>query len=156
MARVSTQINKKHAQLVRWAEELAQLVKESHMSELRLEQGNQSLRIRRSTDEFGPAPTPPAGSESPRAAASRPDSSNEDFGIPVSSRFVGVFRSQHPKTGKPMIQAQDTAESNQVLGWIECMGIRHEVVAPRAGTVAEVLVNDAEPVEFGQVLLVIQ
>jgi acetyl-CoA carboxylase biotin carboxyl carrier protein len=155
MARVSTHTNKKHAQLVRWAEELAQLVKDSRMSELRLEQGNQSLRIRRSTDESGPAPAA-AASEAPRAVPTRADSSGEDFGTPVSSRFVGVFRSQHPKTGKPMIQANDTAESNQVLGWVECMGIRHEVVAPRAGTVAEVLVDDAEPVEFGQVLLVIQ
>lgn len=154
MPRVSTHVNKKHAQLVRWAEELAQLVKESRMSELRLEQGNQSLRIRRAADENG-APAVPVG-EAPRAAASRPEASGEDFGTPVSSRFVGVFRSQHPKTGKPMIQANDTAETNQVLGWVECMGIRHEVVAPRAGTVAEVLVDDAEPVEFGQVLLVIQ
>jgi acetyl-CoA carboxylase biotin carboxyl carrier protein len=74
----------------------------------------------------------------------------------VNSNYVGVFRSSHPKTGKPMVKAQDTTETNQVLGWVECMGIRYEVVAPRAGTVAEVLVDDSEPVEFGQVLLVIQ
>ncbi|MFN8607741.1 MAG: biotin/lipoyl-containing protein [Vulcanimicrobiota bacterium] len=139
-------------QVVKWAEALAQLVRESKMSELRLESGSQSLRLRRREDGEVVAPTPaPARSEA-RPGSSAP----EDFGIPVNSNYVGVFRSSHPKTGKPMVKAQDTTETNQVLGWVECMGIRYEVVAPRAGTVAEVLVDDSEPVEFGQVLLVIQ
>lgn len=153
MPKVSSNSNKTHDQLVRWAENLAQLVKETHMSELRLEVGGRCLRMRRQEDAEVPAA--PAPEAPPRPA--RPEAtSGEDFGTPVSSRFVGVFRSSHPKTGKAMVSAQDTTETNQVLGWVECMGIRHEVVAPRAGTVAEVLVQDGEPVEFGQVLLVIQ
>jgi len=139
-------------QVVKWAEALAQLVNDSKMSELRLENGTQSLRIRRRED--GEAATPVARQESSPARATA--QANEDFGTPVNSNYVGVFRVSHPKTGKPMVQAQDTTETNQVLGWVECMGIRYEVVAPRAGTVAEVLVDDSEPVEFGQVLLVIQ
>ena len=139
-------------QVVKWAEALAQLVRETKMSELRLENGTQSLRLRRREDGEGPAPA--ARQESAPARAATP--LNEDFGTPVNSSYVGVFRSSHPKTGKPMVKAEDTTETNQVLGWVECMGIRYEVVAPRAGTVAEVLVDDSEPVEFGQVLLVIQ
>ena len=139
-------------QVVKWAEALAQLVNESKMSELRLENGTQSLRIRRRED--GEAAPPVARQESATARAAF--QGNEDFGTPVNSNYVGVFRVSHPKTGKPMVKAQDTTETNQVLGWVECMGIRYEVVAPRAGTVAEVLVADSEPVEFGQVLLVIQ
>ena len=139
-------------QVVKWAEALAQLVNESKMSELRLENGTQSLRIRRRED--GEAAPPAVRQE---AASTRASTNlNEDFGTPVNSSYVGVFRVSHPKTGKPMVKAQDTTETNQVLGWVECMGIRYEVVAPRAGTVAEVLVDDSEPVEFGQVLLVIQ
>jgi len=139
-------------QVVKWAEALAQLVRETKMSELRLENGAQSLRLRRREDGEGPAPA--ARQEAAPARAAAPV--NEDFGTPVNSSYVGVFRSSHPKTGKPMVKAEDTTETNQVLGWVECMGIRYEVVAPRAGTVAEVLVDDSEPVEFGQVLLVIQ
>ena len=139
-------------QVVKWAEALAQLVNESKMSELRLENGTQSLRIRRRED--GEAAPPAARQEAAPARATT--QGNEDFGTPVNSNYVGVFRVSHPKTGKPMVKAQDTTETNQVLGWVECMGIRYEVVAPRAGTVAEVLVDDSEPVEFGQVLLVIQ
>jgi len=140
-------------QVVKWAEALAQLVNESKMSELRLENGTQSLRIRRREDgEVAPPPGRQDAAPNRTAAAN----SNEDFGTPVNSNYVGVFRVSHPKTGKPMVKAQDTTETNQVLGWVECMGIRYEVVAPRAGTVAEVLVDDSEPVEFGQVLLVIQ
>jgi acetyl-CoA carboxylase biotin carboxyl carrier protein len=138
-------------QVVKWAEALAQLVRETKMSELRLENGAQTLRLRRREDGEGPAPV---RQESAPSRSSTPV--NEDFGTPVNSNYVGVFRSSHPKTGKPMVKAQDTTETNQVLGWVECMGIRYEVVAPRAGTVAEVLVDDSEPVEFGQVLLVIQ
>lgn len=141
----------KGPQLVKWAESLAQLVRESNMNELRLQIGNQSLRLRRRADAVVEAPAATA-----RATAARAPEANEDFGTPVNSNYVGVFRVNHPKTGKPMVRAEDTTETNQVLGWIECMGIRYEVVAPRAGTVAEVLVSDSEPVEFGQVLLVIQ
>lgn len=138
-------------QVVKWAEALAQLVRETKMSELRLENGTQSLRLRRREDGEGPAPSRQEALPGRNSAMV-----NEDFGTPVNSNYVGVFRSSHPKTGKPMVKAQDTTETNQVLGWVECMGIRYEVVAPRAGTVAEVMVDDSEPVEFGQVLLVIQ
>ncbi|MBT9584173.1 acetyl-CoA carboxylase biotin carboxyl carrier protein subunit [bacterium] len=150
MAKASSQ---KNHQLVKWAESLAQLVRESNMSELRLECGGQALRLRRC-----PEASPEAAVVSPVAPVrnvSRMEIS-EDFGTPVKTNYVGVFRVSHPKTGKPMVKSHDTTETNQVLGWVECMGIRYEVVAPRAGTVAEVLVADSEPVEFGQVLLVIQ
>ncbi len=137
--------------LVKWAESLAQLVKDTQMAELRVEQGPHSLRLRRSEGALpAVAPVPAA------VAVTAKNEAAEDFGIPVKSNYVGVFRLQHPKTNKAMVKAQDTTETNQVLGWVECMGIRYEVVAPRAGTVAEVLVEDSEPVEFGQVLLVIQ
>lgn len=151
MAKTSS--NQGNKQVVKWAEALAQLVRETKMSELRLENGTQSLRLRRREDGEGAAPTAHRQEVTP-ARSGAPV--NEDFGTPVSSNYVGVFRSSHPKTGKPMVKAQDTTETNQVLGWVECMGIRYEIVAPRAGTVAEVLVDDSEPVEFGQVLLVIQ
>lgn len=146
--------NNKKTALVKWAESLAQLVRESQMDELRLEIGSQSLRLRRRQQplEDGPVAVAPALASRPSPRVELQD----DFGTPVNSNYVGVFRVSHPKTGKPMVKAQDTTETNQVLGWVECMGIRYEVVAPRAGTVAEVLVDDAEPVEFGQVLLVIQ
>jgi acetyl-CoA carboxylase biotin carboxyl carrier protein len=136
--------------VVRWAESLAKLVRETRMSELRLQKGNVQLKLRRLEDGQDVAP---AVVEAPKAAGTN---SPEDYGTPVTSRFVGVFRLTHPKTSKAMIGPQDTVESNQVMGWIDCMGILHEVVAPRAGTVAEVLVEDSEPVEYGQVLLVIQ
>jgi len=151
MAKTSS--NQGNKQVVKWAEALAQLVRETKMSELRLENGTQSLRLRRREDGDGPVPAPSRQEGAPARGSALV---NEDFGTPVNSNYVGVFRSSHPKTGKPMVKAQDTTETNQVLGWVECMGIRYEVVAPRAGTVAEVLVDDSEPVEFGQVLLVIQ
>jgi len=148
---------KKTQEVTQWAESLAQLVRESQMSELRLEFGSQSLRLRRSDSQLPQLELPSTGgtTTASRPVAARSDS-GEDFGTPVGSQYVGVFRLSHPKTGKAMVKAEDTTETNQVLGWVECMGIRYEVVAPRAGTVAEVLVEDGEPVEFGQVLLVIQ
>lgn len=146
---------KKTQEVTQWAEALAQLVCESQMSELRLEFGSQSLRLRRSDSHLPQPELSAAAVSAPRPATPR-NESGEDFGTPVGSQYVGVFRLSHPKTGKAMVKAEDTTETNQVLGWVECMGIRYEVVAPRAGTVAEVLVDDGEPVEFGQVLLVIQ
>ena len=43
-----------------------------------------------------------------------------------------------------------------MLAWIETMGLRHEVRAPRDGRILEILVQEGEPVEYGQALLVLQ
>jgi acetyl-CoA carboxylase biotin carboxyl carrier protein len=140
--------------VIKWAEALARLISENQMSEIRLTQGERKLRLRRREQPFEVARAISGGT--PGASAPPVNRSLEDEGTQIKSAYVGIFRLVHPKTAKPMTAVDDTAETNQVLGWVEVMGIRHEVVAPRAGTVAALLVDEGEPVEYGQILLILQ
>ncbi len=69
----------------------------------------------------------------------------------VQSSYVGIYRA--PKTGS--LKIGDSINSQQYLGCVESMGICHEVKSKVDGTVAEVLVDDGEAVEYGQAFLVV-
>lgn len=136
------------------AESLAEVVRDSGALELRLDYQQHSLRIRRRRSAApAPAAVPNSGLE---LAAEVEGTEGDDYMTPVSSQNVGIFRPLHPKTEKPLVNVGDTVEVNQCMGWVEAMGIRHDVNAPRAGTVFELLAEPGEPVEFGQFLFLIQ
>jgi acetyl-CoA carboxylase biotin carboxyl carrier protein len=56
----------------------------------------------------------------------------------------------------PFVKLGDTVRQGQTLLIIEAMKVMNPVTAPRAGTVTEILVRDAQPVEYGEVLLIIE
>ena len=136
------------ATVVGLAQALAALVRESGALELRLDSGEHSLRMRRRRN----AAPPPLASQDLTALAP----TDVDYTTPIGSQYVGIFRPLHPKTGKPLVSVGDTVETNQCMGWVEAIGILHDVLAPRTGTVLELLAEPAEPVEFGQDLFLIQ
>ena len=76
-------------------------------------------------------------------------------GTPVPSPMVGtVYLS--PEPGKPpFVKKGDTVKEGDTLLIIEAMKVMNPIKAPAAGTIAQILVSDASPVEFGETLLVI-
>lgn len=133
-------------EVVKLAEEMAELVAEMGMHELKLQHKEHFIRMRRRGGEGGTAaPAPTAG----KAPAAEPTLVLEEFGTPVVCQNVGVFHLQ------ASVATGTTVESNQTMGWVESMGIRQELLAPRAGTVVEILAESGDPVEYGQVLMII-
>jgi acetyl-CoA carboxylase biotin carboxyl carrier protein len=133
--------------------ELAELLKETGLTEIEIEHNGARIRVSRSS---GIAASAPAAAPAPAAAAPAPApvSSGPAAGA-VPSPMVGtVYLSSEP--GKPaFISVGKTVKEGDTLFIVEAMKTMNAIAAPRGGTVKEICVTDGNPVEFGQTLCVI-
>ncbi|WP_022835926.1 acetyl-CoA carboxylase biotin carboxyl carrier protein [Salisaeta longa] len=74
----------------------------------------------------------------------------------VTAELVGTFYRQPSPDADPFVSVGDTVETGDVLCIIEAMKIMNEIESPVSGTVKEILVEDAEPVEFDQPLFIVE
>ena len=135
---------------------LADLMEKKGLTEVEVTVGDQTLRLSKGggvhTFAHMPAPAPAA----PVAAAPVAAAGPADHPGAVKSPMVGtVYMS--PQPGNPaFISVGDTVTEGQTLLIIEAMKVMNPIPAPRAGKVAAILVDDAEPVEFDQALIVLE
>lgn len=138
--------------------ELAALLKATGLTEIEIEHKGARIRVSRGGGiavASGAAPAAPApAAAAPAPAATAPASSGPPAGA-VPSPMVGtVYLS--PEPGKPpFISVGKTVKEGDTLFIVEAMKTMNAITAPRGGTVKEISVNDASPVEFGQPLCVI-
>jgi len=142
---------------------LARLLDEMQLTEIEFEQGGLRVRVVRQPATFIPAtggppglaipPTSlPAVAQSPIAAASDPALHP---GV-VTSPMVGTaYRAPEPG-GKPFCDVGSVVKAGDTLLIIEAMKTINLIPAPRAGIVAQILFEDARPVEFGEPLMIIE
>lgn len=140
------------AELVR---KLSDLLSETGLGEIEYEDGGKRIRVARPATAAAAAPVISApAAESPQA----PPSPAADTAHPgaVSSPMVGtVYLSQSPGE-PPLVKAGDTVSEGQTLMLIEAMKTFNEVKAPRGGTVSEIAVTSGQPVEFGELLAIVE
>jgi len=74
----------------------------------------------------------------------------------VTSPMVGTFYRSSSPGGKPLVEVGSTVKENEPVCIIEAMKIMNEIEAGHAGTVSKILVENGQPVEFGQPLFVIE
>lgn len=136
--------------------ELAELLKETGLTEIEIEHNGARIRVSRSSGVAVAAPAPAAAAPAPVTAAPAPVpvSSGPAAGA-VPSPMVGtVYLS--PEPGKPaFIKVGATVKEGDTLFIVEAMKTMNAIAAPRGGTVKEICVADGNPVEFGQTLCVI-
>ena len=102
------------------------------------------------------APAPAAGSPAPRdVPAATPDAAPETAEVAASVRspLVGTFYAAPSPGADPFVRVGDEVEPGQTVGIVEAMKLMNPIVADEGGVVAEVLVGDAESVEYDQVLM---
>ncbi len=134
--------------------ELAELLAETGLTEIEIEQGGARLRVARQSGGTFSASTPPVVAPVAMAAAEAPAQKGSQAGA-VTSPMVGTVYVA-PEPGKPpFVKAGDKVEEGDTLLIVEAMKTMNPILSPRGGTVTEVFVHDAEPVEFGQPLLAI-
>lgn len=137
--------------------ELAELLNETGLSEVEIEQGGARLRVARQiagSFAAAPAAVAPAPAPAAPAAAEAPANGGPVKGA-VTSPMVGTVY-VGPEPGKPpFVKVGDAVKEGDTILIVEAMKTMNPIAAPHSGTVQEVLVHDAEPVEFGQTLLVI-
>jgi len=136
--------------------ELAELLKETGLTEIEIEHNGARIRVSRSSGVAVAASAPATTAPAPAAAAPAPApvSSGPAAGA-VPSPMVGtVYLS--PEPGKPaFISVGKTVKEGDTLFIVEAMKTMNAIAAPRGGTVKEISVTDGTPVEFGQTLCVI-
>ncbi|HEY4200529.1 MAG TPA: acetyl-CoA carboxylase biotin carboxyl carrier protein [Devosiaceae bacterium] len=148
---------------------LAELLNKENLAEIEVEQDNFRVRVTRSlarevvqyaaAPAYAPQPTAPAsgvpaGSVPPAVAAAAEDLSANPGTL--TSPMVGTaYRSSEP--GKPtFIEVGAKVSEGQTVLIIEAMKTMNQIPAHRSGTVTRILVDDAQPVEYGEPLIVIE
>ena len=141
----------------RLVRKLADILTETGLSEIEVEHGGLKVRVVKTltaaTVQYA-APTMAHVAAAPSApvATAAPTSRGET----VKSPMVGTVYLQ-PNPGSPaFVQIGDTVEAGQTLFIIEAMKTMNPVPAPRAGKLLEVLIEDSQPVEFGEPLAIIE
>jgi acetyl-CoA carboxylase biotin carboxyl carrier protein len=125
---------------------LAKLLKETGLSEIEYAEGDKKIRCAVTQAAVVQAAVPAA----PVAAAAPPP-----LGTPVPAPMVGTVYLSSAPGAAPFVKAGDKVKAGDTLLIIEAMKVMNPIKAPVAGTVGEILVRDATPVEFGETLLVI-
>lgn len=129
--------------------ELISMMSKGGINELDLTTGDVSIRLRGG----------PAGGAAPVSIATNtPDGGVltedlEDEGHVISAPMIGTYYSAPAPGEAPFVQIGDRVESGQVIGIIEAMKIMNEIVADRTGLISEILVENAQPVEYGSPLM---
>jgi acetyl-CoA carboxylase biotin carboxyl carrier protein len=137
---------------------LAEMLDENDLSEIEVEDNGRRIVVKRklagvAAPAHAPPPPPPAAAAAP-AAAPEPGAANHP-GV-VKSPMVGtVFLAGEPGAA-PFVSAGTTVDEGDTLLIIEAMKVMNPITAPRSGTVKEILVQDAQPVEFEQPLVIIE
>ncbi|MFI4995059.1 MAG: acetyl-CoA carboxylase biotin carboxyl carrier protein [Hyphomicrobiales bacterium] len=144
--------------------ELAKLLAETGLTEIEVQKGDLRVRVARNvsvTVAAAPAPampyadaTPPQSPAASSAAALASEAARKQK--TVTSPMVGTaFRRPAPEA-KPFVEVGATVKEGERILLIEAMKTFNEITAPRSGTVSEILVEDGQPVEFGEPLMVIE
>lgn len=144
---------------IRKIKKLIEIIEESDIAELEIKEGEESIRISRYSAApavaYAPAPVAaaaPAVAAAPAAAAAE----EKITGHVVKSPMVGTFyRSASPGT-KVFVEVGQSVQVGDTLCIIEAMKILNQIESDKSGTVTKVLVENAEPVEYGQPLFIIE
>ncbi len=139
---------------------LVKLMIDNDLTEMDIVDGDQKISLKRGPGERGGVIVEPAGLAVPtiRAAAPAPsgDSGQADEPqsnlIDVTSPMVGTFYSSSSPDSDVYVSLGDTIGDDTVVCIVEAMKVMNEIKAECSGTVAEICVTSAQPVEFGQVL----
>ena len=140
--------------------QLAEMLNENDLTEIEVEDGDRKISVKR-TITAAPVMAPAAMAAAPApaaapAAAPAPVADSGPHPGSVPSPMVGtVYLSAEPGS-KPFVAVGDSVSEGQTLLIIEAMKVMNQIQAPRAGTVTRICVQNAEPVEFGQPLVVIE
>jgi len=152
------------ARLVR---KLADILTDTGLSEIEVEHGGLKIRVAKTMTAApvqyavpaaapAAAPAPVAASAPAAAAPAAEAAAPRHSGEVVKSPMVGTVYMQPQPDAAPFIKVGDTVSAGQTLMIVEAMKTMNPIPAPKGGRIVEILVSDAQPVEFGEPLVVIE
>jgi len=148
---------------IRKVKKLIELLDESGIAEIEITEGEESVRISRYAQSVAAAPMPVAAAPMaavPAAAAAAPASplvaaEPEEDGFEVTAPMVGTFYAASSPGAAPYVQVGDRINEGDTLCIIEAMKMMNQIEADVSGVVKSIRLQNGEPVEFGQTMIVI-
>ena len=145
---------------VRKIKKLIELIEKSDIAELEIIEGEESVRISRNstTPIMVAAPAPVATAPAASAEFAPPALAEADApsGETIDSPMVGTFYEEASPTSAPFVKVGDSVSVGDTLCIIEAMKMLNQIESEKSGTIKEILVDNEQPVEFGQPLFVIE
>jgi len=145
--------------------ELAELLDKSTLSEIEVEEDDFRIRVAReaaaplnyAVPAPMPAPAPVAAPAAPAVSAPVPEAApTADHPGALKAPMVGTAYTRPAPDAEPFIQVGDVVKEGDTLFIIEAMKVMNNITATKSGKVKDVIVSDSQPVEFGEVLCVIE
>ena len=143
--------------------ELTRLLETKKLTEIEVQRGDQRVRVARggtvvaadAAPALAPAAAPSTPARAPAAAAAPEGDYSKHPGL-VTSPMVGTaYRAPEPGA-KPFVDEGTEVAEGQTLLIVEAMKTMNAIPAPRAGRVTKILVEDGQPVEFGEPLMILE
>lgn len=143
---------------IRKIKKLIDIIEESGIAEIEIKEGEEFIRITRYTASAPVTYAPQmAAAPAPAAPVAAPASAEDVItGHIVKSPMVGTFYRSATPGSKPFVDVGQAVQSGETLCIIEAMKILNQIEADKSGTITKILVNDSEPVEYGQPLFIIE
>ncbi|MCL9783513.1 acetyl-CoA carboxylase biotin carboxyl carrier protein [Vibrio sp. S4M6] len=151
---------------IRKIKKLIELVEESGIAELEISEGEESVRISRNGTaapvapvQYAAAPAPvaaPAAAPAAPAEAEQAAPAKAPTGHQVLSPMVGTFYRAPSPDAKSFIEVGQSVTAGETLCIVEAMKMMNQIEADKSGVVTAILVEDGQPVEFDQPLVVIE
>jgi acetyl-CoA carboxylase biotin carboxyl carrier protein len=149
---------------IRKVKKLIELLDESGIAEIEITEGEESVRISRYSQSAPVAPAAPApvATAAPAAAAPAPAAAPvaapaepDEEGFLITAPMVGTFYAASSPGAAPYVQVGDRVNEGDTLCIIEAMKMMNQIEADVSGVVKSIRVQNGEPVEYGQTLIVI-
>lgn len=147
---------------IRKVKKLIELLEESGIAEIEINEGEESVRISRYSpnapvQQFAaPMPAPVAVAPAPAAETESADESPAISGHTVNAPMVGTFYTAASPGAPIFCKVGDSVSEGDTVCIIEAMKILNQIEADKSGVVKAILVENAQPVEFGQPLIIIE
>ena len=143
---------------IRKVKKLIELLDESGIAEIEITEGEESVRISRYSQHppaaavAAPAPVVVAA---PAAVPAAPAAEAEEEGFAVAAPMVGTFYAASSPGAAPYVQVGDRVNEGDTLCIIEAMKMMNQIEADISGVIKSIRVQNGEPVEYGQTLIII-
>jgi acetyl-CoA carboxylase biotin carboxyl carrier protein len=141
---------------IRKIKKLIEIIEESDIAELEIKEGEEAIRISRYSAApvaYAPAPT---NAVSAATAVMATPAEEKITGHVVKSPMVGTFYRSAAPGGKVFVEIGQAVLAGDTLCIIEAMKILNQIEADKSGVISQILVENAEPVEYGQPLFIIE
>ena len=143
---------------IRKIKTLIEMLEESNLNEIEVSQGDESVRISKGKDPIDYIENNQINTSisSQEKVSKNEDETRKFVGNQVKAPLVGTFYRKPSPDSDPFVKVGDIVKKGQVLCIIEAMKMMNEIKSEFDGEVSSIVIEDGQPVEFGQTIIVIQ